>query len=385
MPTQILHISDTHLGKSQYRSEDRLNDYADAFEESVDRAIELEVEAVLHTGDLFDAPTPNVPVVNRCLDIIKKLDEAGIPFLGIVGNHERKRDEQWLDLVDRFDMVERLDKTPRYIGTGDDRMAIYGIDAVRRPEWESTDFSLDKPDGTAFTLLSMHELLSPPVPEHMAHYKTQDVLDRLGWSIDALALGDYHEPSRELIDETVVWYPGSTEKTARDESEEHYVNLLTVENKELTISKERLDTPRLFVEFTIEFADDDGLQHARKTVQKFDFDGENGKQAVAVAVLSGEQTGVTPKDVHALLDTHGAAVTKVVDNRGLIDTDDVEVESVEMSKMDGLIDDSVEDLDLSETSTELEHLVRDGDIAKSNIRDKGADVLTNARSEGDDE
>lgn len=385
MVTQILHISDTHLGKRQYRSDKRLSDYADAFEEAVELAIDLDVDAVLHTGDLFDAPNPNVPTVNRCLDIIKMLDDAGIPFLGIVGNHERKRDEQWLDLVDRFELVERLDKSPRYLGDGDDRVALYGIDAVRRPEWESTDFTLEQPEEHMYTLLAMHELLAPPVPGHMAHYETQDVLDRLGWHIDALALGDYHEPETVEVDGTKVWYPGSTEKTARDESEDHYVNLLDIEDGDLTIRKKRLDCPRPFVEFPIEFGDDDGLKHAEREVKKYDYSGDNGKNAVAVAILSGEQTGVTPKDVHRLLDKHGAAVTKVVDNRGLVDAEDIDVDGAEMSRMDDLIDEGVDDLDLSDTGRELETLVRDEGVQKTNIRDSGAAVLDDALNGGDDE
>ena len=100
--TQILHISDTHLDKRQYGNDLRRADFADAFDASVDIAINEDVDAVIHTGDLFDDPTPSVPAVNRCLDTIGRLEDAGIPFLAIVGNHERKREEQWMDIIKRF-------------------------------------------------------------------------------------------------------------------------------------------------------------------------------------------------------------------------------------------------------------------------------------------
>ena len=381
MPTTIAHISDTHLGKLQYRSRDRRQDYTDAFAEAVDEAIALDVDAVLHTGDLFDAPNPNVPVVNQCLDIIKKLDAAEIPFLGLVGNHERKRDEQWLDLAKRFDVVERLSKTPRYIGEGDDAVAVYGIDAVRQPQWNTTDFTLEEPSPDAYRLLAMHELVSPPVPSHMAHYEAVEILDRVGIRLDGIALGDYHEPSRDTVAgyDTDIWYPGSTEKTARDESETHYFYLLTVENRDLTITHKQLTSPRNFIEFEIHFQEDDGFEHARRVVEKYDFNGANGKNAVAIAVLHGENTGVTPQDIHGLLEKYGAAVTQVVDNRGLISIDDIDLSSESMSEMDDLIRESVADLNLSETSEELEALITDEDVTKTNIREEGKDILEAAR------
>jgi len=372
---RILHISDTHLGKRQYRSDERLQDYADGFREAVEKAISLDVDAVIHTGDLFDAPNPNVPVVNECLDIISLLDSVGIPFYGIVGNHERKRDQQWLDLVDRFDLVNRLDRTPTYIGTGEDQFAVYGIDAVRSPEWETSDFTLPEPDKEAFVLLCMHELVNPPVPGHMAHYETEEILNRTGIQVDGLALGDYHEDESANVNGTSVWYPGSTEKTARDESEAHSVLELIYENGTLSKTKHTLEQPREFIEVTIEFNEGDGLKSAKKEIEKYNFTGENGKKAVGIALLEGEETGVTPRDVHGLLDNNGAAVTKVIDNRGLINTEDIDAESVDMSEMEDLLDKEVEQIELNDTSQELEQLIRNEEIKKTNIRKKGAEIL----------
>jgi DNA repair exonuclease SbcCD nuclease subunit len=388
--TKILHVSDTHLGKRQYRSDVRLTDYSDAFEDAIETAISLDVDAVLHTGDLFDAPNPNVPVVNRCLDIIKQLETASIPFLGIVGNHERKRDEQWLDLVDRFDMVERLGRSPRLVSGDGGDVAVYGIDAVRRPEWESTDFTLDPlseattdSETPVYKLLAMHELLSPPVPSHMAHYETQDVLDRLGMSVDGLALGDYHEPSRQTVDGTAVWYPGSTEKTARDESEAHFVNCLSFDAGELTTHKHEIGCTRPFVEFEIAFGATDGLAFARRQIGKYEFASTGEKDAVAIAKLTGEQTGVTAKDVHRLLAENDAEVTRVADTRGHLKADTLDVETIETSEIESMIDDGVQELALSETSRQLESLVRDADVRKTNIREEGAAILDDSESPGD--
>ena len=101
--TKILHVSDTHLGKRQYRSDERREDYADAFEHTIQIAIEEEVDAVLHTGDLFDNKNPSLGTQIRCAQLINRLEEdvgSPIPFLTIVGNHERKRDHQFVDYIE---------------------------------------------------------------------------------------------------------------------------------------------------------------------------------------------------------------------------------------------------------------------------------------------
>ena len=86
----IAHINDTHLGNRQYDSDIRRQDFTNAFVQSVERAIERDVDAIIHTGDLFHRRTPPLPQVNQCINVLRRADDAGIPFLGIVGNHDRK-------------------------------------------------------------------------------------------------------------------------------------------------------------------------------------------------------------------------------------------------------------------------------------------------------
>jgi exonuclease SbcD len=195
--TRIAHISDTHLGNRQYGSDVRRQDFIDAFENGVERAIEHDADAIIHTGDLFHRRTPPLPQVNQCIDVLRQTAEADIPFLGIVGNHDRKMDDQWLDLIEHTGTAARLDSSPTMVA---DEVAVYGIDAVPSPAWESTEFTLDEPENNnAYRLLCMHQLLHPPVPEIMAEYPAESVIDRLNIDIDGLALGDYHESVSESV------------------------------------------------------------------------------------------------------------------------------------------------------------------------------------------
>jgi DNA repair exonuclease SbcCD nuclease subunit len=132
--TKILHLSDTHLGNRQYGSDTRRDDFTRAFDAAIDRALDENVDAVIHTGDLFHRRTPSLPIVTDYIEILRKLADEDIPFYGIVGNHDRKMDQQWLDLIRETGTAKRLDQTPTMVN---DDVALYGIDAVTKPAWHA--------------------------------------------------------------------------------------------------------------------------------------------------------------------------------------------------------------------------------------------------------
>lgn len=80
---KIAHISDAHLGRQQYHLAEREEDYYAAFAEALRAA--READAVLVTGDLFDARRPNTRALLRALEIIA---ESGMRVYAIGGNHD---------------------------------------------------------------------------------------------------------------------------------------------------------------------------------------------------------------------------------------------------------------------------------------------------------
>ncbi|HET7323607.1 MAG TPA: metallophosphoesterase, partial [Halococcus sp.] len=280
---QIAHISDTHLGNRQYGSDVRRQDFTDAFAAAVERAIERDVDAIIHTGDLFHRRTPPLPQVNQCIGVLRRADDAGIPFLGIVGNHDRKMDDQWLDLMAHTGTASRLDSSPTMIGESDEAVALYGIDAVPSPAWDSTNFELDKPDNDdAYRLLCMHQLLHPPVPEIMADYPTDSVIERLNIEIDGLALGDYHEAKSADVNGVDVWYAGSTERGSAGEEGPRSITVLS-DFSGHTMSRGHVDLDtRAFQPIQIAFEENDGYEHARSVFEEYDL-----TDAVAVVSLTG--------------------------------------------------------------------------------------------------
>ncbi|NYE56850.1 metallophosphoesterase family protein [Carboxydothermus ferrireducens] len=84
---RFLYITDTHFrGNSpQNRMDDFPQTLRKKMEEVVQAAQDLQVEAVLHGGDLFEIPNPAVNVVG---DVVRFLKALGKPFYIVPGNHD---------------------------------------------------------------------------------------------------------------------------------------------------------------------------------------------------------------------------------------------------------------------------------------------------------
>ena len=94
---KLLHTADTHLGYTAYNRLDengmnqRETDVYNAFQRVIDLAISEKVYAVLHSGDLFDSVRPSNRAISFALEQIRRLEDAGIPFAAISGNHSTPR------------------------------------------------------------------------------------------------------------------------------------------------------------------------------------------------------------------------------------------------------------------------------------------------------
>jgi len=377
--TTLLHISDTHLGNRQYGSDVRKDDMIEAFDQAINVALDENVDAVVHTGDLFDSRTPSLPEVTRCIQTLRKLDKADIPFYGIVGNHDRKMDEQWLDLIRETGTAERLSREPTIVG-GD--VAIYGIDSVTKPSWHSKNFTLESPeDSDAFTLLCMHQLLAPPIPgseDFMADHSTKEVLDRVGIDLDALALGDYHKPEEDVVDGVPVWYAGSTERCSLSEEEPRSVSLLEIEDGTIRRRKYELDT-REFAPISIELSEGDAHSRLNDVLDQYELENK-----LVHVTLRGERTALTSSDVYSAVMDRGAAVAKVKDDRGRQELNLSGGPEGNVQNPDEIIDEQIANGDLSETALSIDERVR-SDEGLPNSKDRVADEIEQDVKQAQDE
>ena len=87
----IAHISDTHLGYSQFNLEEREKDVYEALEQAVDISIKEGVKAVILAGDIFHTPRPEGGAIVRFGDQLKKLKERNIRVFFVLGEHDVSR------------------------------------------------------------------------------------------------------------------------------------------------------------------------------------------------------------------------------------------------------------------------------------------------------
>lgn len=92
---RLLHFADLHLGIENYGTIDpstglstRVADFLAAFDAIVDRAIADPVDAVLFAGDAFKNRDPNPTIQREFARRIRRLSEARIPIVLLVGNHD---------------------------------------------------------------------------------------------------------------------------------------------------------------------------------------------------------------------------------------------------------------------------------------------------------
>lgn len=87
----IAHLSDTHLGHSQFNLEEREEDVYNAFVQAIDVSIREGVKAVILAGDIFHTPRPEGSAIVRFGDQLKRLKERDIRVFFVLGEHDVSR------------------------------------------------------------------------------------------------------------------------------------------------------------------------------------------------------------------------------------------------------------------------------------------------------
>lgn len=92
---QVLHLADLHIGVENYGHFDitrgmhqRLIDFLQSLDEAIDIAITRRVDLVLIAGDMFKTRSPLPRHQSEFAARIRRLRDANIPILMLVGNHD---------------------------------------------------------------------------------------------------------------------------------------------------------------------------------------------------------------------------------------------------------------------------------------------------------
>lgn len=347
--TRVIHTGDTHLGYRQYHRPERREDFLAAFRQVAEDAIDAEVDALVHAGDLFHDRRPNLPDILGTLSVLRDLEDADVPFLAIVGNHETKRDAQWLDLFESLGLATRLGAEPVVVGD----TAFYGLDFVPRSQRSELEYDFASHDA-AHAALVAHGLFEPF--QH-GEWDTETVIEESSVAFDALLLGDNHKPEKAEVADTWVTYCGSTERASADERDERGYNIIEFDG-EVSIRRRGLST-REFVFVDVELAEDEGIERVRERVGQHELE-----DAVVVITIEGDGDPVTPARIEELADEEDALVARVTDHREIADTDDVDVS---FADPDDAVRERIRELGLSGAARDVDETVRASKVADSNV------------------
>ena len=367
--TRVIHTGDTHLGYQQYHRPERRQDFLDAFRRVADDAVADGVDAVVHAGDLFHDRQPTLPDILGALSVLRTLDDAGIPFLAVVGNHETKRDAQWLDLFESLGLATRLGSAPVTV----DDTAFYGLDFVPRAKRDSLAYDFQSHDADAAALVS-HGLFDP-FPH--GDWDLRAVLAASDVVFDAVLLGDDHTPqTKQLTEPHDAWatYCGSTERASASERDERGYNLVSFGD---TVDiRRRGITTREFVFVDIALGEGEDVERVRERIGQYDLD-----DAVVIVTIEGDGEPIAPATVEQYADEQGALLARVTDHREL--TPETETD-VSFADPDEAVRERIRELGLSEAARDIDDTIRASKVADSNVADAVEEHVADLVADGTD-
>ncbi|MER2598567.1 MAG: exonuclease SbcCD subunit D [Caldilineales bacterium] len=95
MDIRLLHIADIHIGMENYGRTDaqtglnqRVMDFLRRLADAVDYALDQEMDVVIFAGDAYKTRDPNPTFQREFARRMKRLADAGIPVVMLVGNHD---------------------------------------------------------------------------------------------------------------------------------------------------------------------------------------------------------------------------------------------------------------------------------------------------------
>ena len=106
---RLLHFADLHVGMENYGRLDsatgvngRVLDFLCRFDELIDYGLEREVDLVIFAGDAFKTRNPNPTYQRAFARRVKRLVDAGVPIVLLVGNHDLPTMAQQANSIDIF-------------------------------------------------------------------------------------------------------------------------------------------------------------------------------------------------------------------------------------------------------------------------------------------
>jgi DNA repair exonuclease SbcCD nuclease subunit len=225
----IAHISDTHLGYSQFNLEEREQDVYSAFEQAIDISIKERVQAVILAGDIFHMPKPEGAAIVKFGNELKRLKENDIKVFFVLGEHDLSR-VRGVPVPFAFHNLGFA----TYMNNGSvefNNTLFMGFDKFRTAEISELIEKLREADRHAskfkgHRILVLHQGLT-----EFNKFAGEITVNDLPKNFTYYAMGHYHDRKEQRFGELsgLLAYPGSTEVTASEGIRETEKGFYTVD------------------------------------------------------------------------------------------------------------------------------------------------------------
>ena len=228
---RFVHLADLHLGYEQYGLKQRAVDLAAAFRQAAMAAAKEQPDFLLIAGDVFNSRTIDPTTLLMAVEVLRPLQEAGIPVVAVSGNHDRGwhgESQNWLAVLHRLGYLVHLDVSirqgqlqlhgpdslsPSYVEFGDTRVVGLPYLGATLPRLVGQLAQALAALPPCYTVLLTHAGLEGQMPGFTQPLRLEQ-LEPLRPYVQYVALGHLHKPF--AIDDW-VYNPGSLEALGVDE------------------------------------------------------------------------------------------------------------------------------------------------------------------------
>jgi len=293
-PFSFVHVADLHLGYAQYNLEARREDFDKAFQEVVEKTLQLKPDFMIIAGDLFQQARPTNTTLETAITKFRRLKDAGIPVLTVDGSHDSAPNIITGTILNPLDSAGLIHYLPRHKGASwrNQSCYVYGVPNFRTPRRTEEQLPAfleekkPKQDPSLFNIFVFHMALDipelkPPGMEAEAHPKL------LPEGFNYYAGGHIHVPYKIPFKNGLLVYSGCTETVNYDDAEieKGFYHVEVNEKGVPKLHRIRLETPRRFVVLDHDYS---GLTPAKITEKAVQLVKEADEdEAVIIPILRG--------------------------------------------------------------------------------------------------
>ncbi|MCS7119936.1 MAG: DNA repair exonuclease [Nitrososphaerota archaeon] len=303
-PFSFAHVADIHLGYEQYNLAARREDFDRAFQEVIEKIIELKPNFVIVAGDLFHHARPSNATLEVAIKNFRLLMEAGIQTLAVEGSHDAAPNLITGTILNPLDSAGLIYYLPRheYASWETEDVYVYGVPNYRtreRTEKGLQEFYGQKkpnPREDKFNIFAFHMALDIPEilggrPRSIAEASPNIIPE----GFDYYAGGHLHTPWQFPFKGALLVYSGSTETVTYEEAEvkKGFYHVKVSGKNDFEIERIPLETPRRFKVLEKDYTGLTPQQIVEKVVELIREIDEDG--AVIVPVIKGTLAAETTK------------------------------------------------------------------------------------------